>query len=299
MTPPVTKNLIIINGICFFALIVGERWGIDLNHLLGLHFILAPNFNPIQLLTYMFMHANISHIVFNMFSLWMFGRIIESVLGGKKFLIFYLICGVIAGLSQELVQIVYYYAQGLNNYEMVNLGTSAIPMSQYLSTWTTIGASGCCYGVLIAYGMLFPNERVLLLIPPIPMKAKYMVMGFIALELIIALGGPGDSVAHFAHLGGAAAGWLLIRHYKKKEQERYSGFTTWEDYEPEKKALKERISDFFHIKKKEKYVEKKEETSSQRQEEVSVEELNRILEKIKRSGYGSLTREEKEKLFMK
>ena len=166
MTPPITKNLMIINGILFMAMMVGERWNFDLNQLLGLHFVLASNFQPFQLLTYMFMHANITHIFFNMFSLWMFGRIIESVLGGKRFLIFYLLCGIIAGISQEIVQLISYYAQGLNNYEMVNLGTHSMPMSQFLSTWTTIGASGCVYGVLVAYGMLFPNERVLLLIPP-------------------------------------------------------------------------------------------------------------------------------------
>ena len=298
MTPPVTKNLIIINGIFFLALIVGERWSIDLNHLLGLHFIMAPNFNPLQLLTYMFMHANISHIVFNMFSLWMFGRIIESVLGGKKFILFYIVCGVIAGLSQELVQLISYYAQGLANYEMVNLGISMIPMSQYLSTWTTIGASGCCYGILIAYGMLFPNERVLLLIPPIPMKAKYMVVGFIALELIVALGASGDSIAHFAHLGGAAAGWFLIKLYKKQEQRHSSGFTTWEEYEPKKKNVAKKIYSFFHHKKS---INKQNRTSAppKKEEEVSVEELNRILKKIKHSGYESLTPDEKEKLFRK
>jgi membrane associated rhomboid family serine protease len=96
MTPPITKNLMIINGILFMAMMVGERWNFDLNQLLGLHFVLASNFQPFQLLTYMFMHANITHIFFNMFSLWMFGRIIESVLGGKRFLIFYLLCGIIA-----------------------------------------------------------------------------------------------------------------------------------------------------------------------------------------------------------
>lgn len=298
MTPPVTKNLIIINGIFFLALIVGERWSIDLNHLLGLHFIMAPNFNPLQLLTYMFMHANISHIVFNMFSLWMFGRIIESVLGGKKFILFYIVCGVIAGLSQELVQLISYYAQGLDNYEMVNWGTSMIPMSQYLSTWTTIGASGCCYGILIAYGMLFPNERVLLLIPPIPMKAKYMVVGFIALELIVALGASGDSIAHFAHLGGAAAGWFLIKLYKKQEQRHSSGFTTWEEYEPKKKNVAKKIYSFFHHKKS---INKQNRAYAppKKQEEVSVEELNRILKKIKHSGCESLTPDEKEKLFRK
>ena len=171
-------------------------------------------------------------------------------------------------------------------------------MSQYLSTWTTIGASGCCYGILIAYGMLFPNERVLLLIPPIPMKAKYMVVGFIALELIVALGASGDSIAHFAHLGGAAAGWFLIKLYKKQEQRHSSGFTTWEEYEPKKKNVAKKIYSFFHHKKS---INKQNRTSAppKKEEEVSVEELNRILKKIKHSGYESLTPDEKEKLFRK
>lgn len=292
MTPPATKNLIIINIILFLALGVGEKSGFDLSDTMGLHFIMAPNFNPLQFITYMFMHASFSHIAFNMFSLWMFGRIIESVLGTKKFIIYYMVCGIGAGLCQEAVQFASYYAQGLDQYQMVNTGLSTIPMEQYLSSWTTVGASGAVYGILLAYGMLFPNERVMLLIPPIPMKAKYMIMGFIVIELILALANPGDSIAHFAHIGGAFAGWIMIRLHRKREQQRYSGFTTWEEYNPDKKSFKEKISNLFHSQKK-----KQEPIQPQREEKPSIEDLNDILSKIKKSGYDSLTAEEKEKLF--
>ena len=181
MTIPITRNLIIANVLMFLAMSLLGNSGINLNEWLGLHFVYASNFNPLQLVTYMFMHANFTHLAFNMFSLWMFGRIIEHSLGHQRFLFFYLICGIGAGVCQEITQLVSYYVQHLDQYEMVNLGGQLLPLDFYLQTWTTVGASGSCYGILLAYGMLYPNERVMLLIPPIPMKAKYMVMGFIAI----------------------------------------------------------------------------------------------------------------------
>ncbi|MBP3774904.1 MAG: rhomboid family intramembrane serine protease [Bacteroidaceae bacterium] len=281
-TPPVTKNLIMINAIVYLALIVGQNRGVDLNDMLGLHFLLAPNFNPVQVFTYMFMHANFWHLFCNMFTLWMFGRIVEGSLGSRRFLWFYLLCGIGAGLSQEVVQLVSYYAQGLNNFSMVRTGGYAMPMGQYLSLWTTVGASGACYGVLIAFGMLFPNERVMLLIPPIPLKAKYMVIGFIIIDLLSALGGPGDGVAHFAHLGGALAGWLILRRMLRR---RASGFTSWQEYSDRRKWT-DRLRDIFRKK-----------PAPPREEADEEEEIDRILEKIKRSGYDSLSQAEKDKLF--
>ena len=281
-TPPVTKNLIMINAIVYLALIVGQNRGVDLNDMLGLHFLLAPNFNPVQVFTYMFMHANFWHLFCNMFTLWMFGRIVEGSLGSRRFLWFYLLSGIGAGLSQEVVQLVSYYAQGLNNFSMVRTGGYAMPMGQYLSLWTTVGASGACYGVLIAFGMLFPNERVMLLIPPIPLKAKYMVIGFIIIDLLSALGGPGDGVAHFAHLGGALAGWLILRRMLRR---RASGFTSWQEYSDRRKWT-DRLRDIFRKK-----------PAPPREEADEEEEIDRILEKIKRSGYDSLSQAEKDKLF--
>lgn len=284
-TPPVTKNLIIINFIMYFALIVGQKWGVDLNEVLGLHFFLAGNFQPYQLLTYMFMHGGFTHIFCNMFTLWMFGRIVENTLGTKRFLWLFLICGIGAGVCQEIAQGAVYLIQGLGNYQTVSDGATSIMMSQYLNMWTTVGASGACYGVLIAYGMLYPNERVMLLIPPIPMKAKYMVIGFIALDFFAAFGMKGDGVAHFAHLGGALIGFLVMLYWKKKQHARNSAFTSWEEYKPKKESAWTRFRNKMKSNNKEKNAE-----SNQK-------EIDKILDKIKRSGYDSLTKEEKDKLF--
>src|SRR5574344_2818074 len=123
--PPVTKNILIITTLCFFASVVSQRYGIDLNNLLGLHFFMASDFNLVQLITYMFMHANFEHIFFNMFAVWMFGRILEQVWGGQRYLFFYIVCGLGAGLTQEIVQYANYYFS-LSNYSGVNTGMGII-----------------------------------------------------------------------------------------------------------------------------------------------------------------------------
>lgn len=297
MTIPITRNLIIANVLLFLAMSLLGNSGINLNEWLGLHFVYASNFNPLQLVTYMFMHANFTHLAFNMFSLWMFGRIIEHSLGHQRFLFFYLICGIGAGVCQEITQLVSYYVQHLDQYEMVNLGGQLLPLDFYLQTWTTVGASGSCYGILLAYGMLYPNERVMLLIPPIPMKAKYMVMGFIAIELVTALATPGDSMAHFAHLGGALTAWILIAYFRRKERRYEMGFTSWEEYNPQKKSIWQRIKSVFAHDKEVEIFNLDNEKKRNNEDVVTPEELNRILSKIKKSGYESLTSEEKEKLF--
>ena len=212
-TPPITKNLIIINLLMYFALVVGERWGLDLNNLLGLHFVKASDFHIYQLFTYMFMHANVTHIFFNLFMFWMFGRTMESVWGPRRFLLFYVVCGVGAGFMQEIVQLGTYYVEGMNRFSYVSTTYGNIPMSEYLNLWTTVGASGAIYGILLGFGMTFPNERILLLIPPIPIKAKYMVIVSAVIELLLGMSSQGDNVAHFAHLGGMLFGWFLIRCY--------------------------------------------------------------------------------------
>lgn len=213
--PTVTKNLLIINVILFLAAIVAERLGIDLAEFLGLHFILADNFNVSQLITYMFMHANFLHIFFNMFAVWMFGRILEQVWGPKRFLTYYLICGIGAGIIQEVVQYVY-YAQVLSDYANVNTGFAIIPMQEYLNMMTTVGASGAVYGILLAFGMLFPNQSLFIFPLPIPIKAKYFVIGYAVIELWSGLrNSGGDNVAHFAHLGGMLFGLILILYWRK------------------------------------------------------------------------------------
>lgn len=214
--PTVTKNLLIINVLCFFGMLVAKRYGIDVENLLGLHFFLASDFNLSQLISYMFMHANFQHIFFNMFAVWMFGRVLEQVWGPRRFLTYYLICGIGAGLIQELVQYLE-YAFTLSNYDSVNLGIAGgiIPMEEYLNMMTTVGASGAVYGILLAFGMLFPNSQMFIFPLPFPIKAKYFVIGYAVLEFFLGLGG-GDGVAHFAHLGGMLFGLILIIYWRKK-----------------------------------------------------------------------------------
>lgn len=214
--PTITKNLLIINVLCFFGMLVAKRYGIDVENLLGLHFFLASDFNLSQLISYMFMHANFQHIFFNMFAVWMFGRVLEQVWGPRRFLTYYLICGIGAGLIQELVQYLE-YAFTLSNYDSVNLGIAGgiIPMEEYLNMMTTVGASGAVYGILLAFGMLFPNSQMFIFPLPFPIKAKYFVIGYAVLELFLGLGG-GDGVAHFAHLGGMLFGLILIIYWRKK-----------------------------------------------------------------------------------
>ena len=214
--PPITKNLLIINVLCFFGALVARRYGMDLNDMLGLHFVLASDFKPFQLVTYMFMHADFQHIFFNMFAVWMFGRTLELVMGPKRFLIYYMVCGIGAGFVQEIVQYAD-YALHLSHYTGVNTGVSVIPMADYLNMMTTVGASGAVYGILLAFGMLFPNTRMFVFPIPFPIKAKYFVIGYAVIELISGLGTSGDGIAHFAHLGGMIFGLFLILYWRKNK----------------------------------------------------------------------------------
>ena len=215
--PPVTKNLLIINILCFFGYQVARKYGIDLNDTLGLHFFLASDFNLAQLVTYMFMHANFQHIFFNMFAVWMFGRTLEHVLGAKRFLTYYMICGIGAGLVQELVQYIQ-YAMESSHYDNVDTGLSIIPMAEFLNMMTTVGASGAVYGILLAFGMLFPETRMFVFPLPFPIKAKFFVIGYAVIELFSGFGSSGDGIAHFAHLGGMIFGFLLIMYWRKKNR---------------------------------------------------------------------------------
>ena len=212
--PVVVKNLLIINGILFLADIVLSRFGIQLNEILGLHFFLASGFRPYQLLTYMFMHANFSHLFFNMFALWMFGNTLENIWGTKRFLMYYLICGLGAAVMQEGVQYIEYVTQ-LSHYQNVNMGSTIIPMSEYLNYMTTVGASGAIYGLLLAFGMMFPNSLIYLYFV-MPIKAKWFVIGYAVIELLTGVFSSGDQVAHFAHLGGMLVGLIIILIWKKK-----------------------------------------------------------------------------------
>lgn len=211
--PTVTKNLLIINVLCFFGAIVVQRNGINLNDYLGLHFFLADDFNAAQLITYMFMHANFQHIFFNMFAVWMFGRVLEQVWGPRRFLFYYILCGIGAGLVQEVV----YYAEFAlewSHYSAVDTGIGIIPMGEFLNQLNTIGASGAVYAILLAFGMMFPNSEMYVFPIPFPIRAKFFVLVYAALELLLGIGGH-DGVAHFAHLGGMLFGIFLIIYWRK------------------------------------------------------------------------------------
>lgn len=312
---PITRNLLIINVICFLLQKVFELYHIDLSNLLGLHFVLADSFAPWQLVSYIFLHGSLTHLFFNMFSLWMFGSIIERTLGAKHFLIYYFVCGIGAGICQELWQTGQYFIEGLYAYDMVNTGMGALmPMASYLDLWTTIGASGACYGVLLAFGMLYPNERIMMLIPPIPMKAKYFVAGYAAIELISAYAS-NDNVAHFAHLGGMLFGWLLLRHWMRKSRQQRQAAGGWAAWgapaaPARKPSFLTRCKNWLsgltgRSAKRSPSVGNAHHTAyrpesdyeyneRQKREEARMDE---ILDKVRRSGYSSLSREEKEELF--
>lgn len=213
--PVVVKNLLIINGILFLADVVMARFGIDLGNILGLHFFMASDFHAYQLFTYMFMHGNFSHLFFNMFALWMFGATLENIWGTKRFLLYYILCGLGAGLVQEGVQYIEYVVK-LSQYQSVNMGGGQIiPMAQYLNYMTTVGASGAIYGLLLAFGMMFPNSMIYLYFI-MPIKAKWFVIGYAVIELLTGVFSTGDHVAHFAHLGGMLVGLIILLSWKKK-----------------------------------------------------------------------------------
>ena len=149
-----------------------------------------------------------------MFALWMFGNTLENIWGPKRFLLFYILCGIGAGLIQEGVQYIV-YARELSQYQNVNMGGTIIPMGQYLNYLTTVGASGAIYGLLLAFGMMFPNSMIYLYFF-MPIKAKWFVIGYAVIELLNGLGASGDHVAHFAHLGGMLVGLIIILIWKKK-----------------------------------------------------------------------------------
>ncbi|NOR88024.1 MAG: rhomboid family intramembrane serine protease [Bacteroidales bacterium] len=266
--PPVVKNLLIINGLFFLAtLALGKAFHIDLINILGLHYVGASDFQPYQYITYMFMHSstNFTHILFNMFALWMFGNTLENVWGSKKFLTYYMFTGIGAAIiytfwiNFEIMPVVQAVDQFLYNptlegfsqfrnssnfhvanYDIQNNFNAFVEsynrliitdknaalqetinfMNQYkedyLNAHTVVGASGAVYGILLAFGMMFPNS-ILYLYFAFPIKAKWFVILFGAFELYSGISNsPGDNVAHFAHLGGMLFGLIIILYWKKK-----------------------------------------------------------------------------------
>ena len=294
-----TKNLLIVNVLAFIATFVFERSGIDLTRMLGLHFFLASEFHIYQFITYMFLHGGFTHILFNMFALWMFGSVIERVWGPKKFLFYYICCGVGAGFTQELVQYITYSMEGIAAYQYVNAGGMQMTTDAYINLWTTIGASGAVYGILLAFGMIFPNERLFIIPFPFPIKAKWLIVGYIAIELFSAMSGPGDGVAHMAHLGGMLFGFLLIRYWQK-HPDSSAGFgrSRGQEFFDNLKRKYDARQNQQHMKAEHTSASRREtdEEYNARQRK-NQEEVDAILDKIRKSGYDSLTKEEKKKLF--
>lgn len=201
--PTVTKNLVAINILMFIATLVNENFMVAN---FAMFYPASPFFKPWQILTHMFMHGGFWHIFFNMYSLLMFGSILERSLGPKKFLIFYFVTGLGAAALHTGVE----WMQA-----RVFIANGAVNAYQALLMTPTLGASGAIYGVLIGFAMLYPQARLMLIFPPIPVKAKWLVVIFAVIELFSGINGIQASVAHFAHLGGMLFGWLLIRWWRK------------------------------------------------------------------------------------
>lgn len=257
LLPPVVKNLLIINGLFFLATFSLDRFGIDLEKMFGLYYFKSPNFQPYQFVTYMFIHANIAHIFFNLLALWMFGYLLENYWGSRRFLIFYIFCGIGAAITQTFVHWLDYssiqaaadaYRQNPSPAAFSGFVNSHFPqyydsLMSFINVWQqhsndtkllndsfvyiqqlkdiylsapTVGASGAVYGILLAFGMTFPNMLIYLYFF-FPIKAKWAVIGFGILEIVSGLrNNPTDNVAHFAHLGGMLFGFLLILYWRKR-----------------------------------------------------------------------------------
>lgn len=228
--PPVTRNLLIINVLVFLAYALLKS--VPMLEYLALFYYKSPYFMPHQFITYMFMHGSFGHLFFNMFALFMFGRTLEMVWGPKRFLIYYLATGIGASLLHLLIV----HAQVLSLEGMVSpdvlhnfyssITSNVQPTMEELGVLKKIaqtinvpmvGASGAIFGILVGFGMLFPNAELMMIPIPIPIKAKYFVIGYGALELFLGLSNsPSDNVAHFAHLGGLLTGLIFLLYWKKK-----------------------------------------------------------------------------------
>jgi len=235
--PEIVKNLLIINGLFFLATISLESYGINFTKWFALHQFQSQDFMPHQLITHLFMHGNFTHLLFNMFALWMFGKTLENVWGGKRFLTYYMITGIGAafvhlGVSQyeilslqsqispnELSNLLENGGGLLANFQ--NYSYPIMGKLNLLINTPTVGASGAVFGILLAFGMLFPNT-LLYIYFAIPVKAKYFVIIYGIMELYAGISNnPTDNVAHFAHLGGMLFGFILLKYWQKNNTQFY------------------------------------------------------------------------------
>ena len=310
--PLITKNLLIINLIAFLAMLGLRGWGIDLNDVLGLHFFLAGNFHVYQLFTYMFMHGGWEHILFNMFALWMFGSAVEYRWGAKRFLFFYIFCGVGAGLLQEMAQLGGFYMMAYDQIPQFSVSDTmalAYNSRDYLNMLTTVGASGAIYAVMLAFGMTFPNERIFIFPIPFPIKSKWFVVICVAIELISSFASSNDGVAHLAHLGGMLFGYILIRYWRRHPDINYNRRSGQQFFDSLRSAWERRSHrsapgndrqrwDYGHTTGR---TAQRPETDAEYNERKRWEQerTDAILDKIRRSGYDSLSNDEKQWLFDK
>ncbi len=219
-TTPIVLNLIIINALVFLAQSAsGDMDQLNrVNDLFALHHYKSTEFRPYQLVTHMFMHGGLFHLLFNMLALWMFGSMIERIWGPKRFLIFYLVCGLGAALAQL----------GSYTYDFWKIDHSTLSADLYDQYQTalrlncTVGASGAIMGVLAAFGYLFPNTKLFIMPIPFPVKAKWAIMGIIALDVFGGVSStPNDNIAHFAHVGGALIGFLIVLYWNKTNKQTF------------------------------------------------------------------------------
>ncbi|PHR49163.1 MAG: rhomboid family intramembrane serine protease [Fluviicola sp.] len=242
--PPVVKNLLILNVIMFVVTYLGEMQGIPMTTLLGGYVFSSPLFEPYQMVSHFFMHGGLFHIFFNMFALVIFGSALEQVWGPKRFFIFYVATALGAFVLHQLVG--YIELVSIKN-ELTELGYNInqinneitdfvsknpkykVPMSNALLqsyadgvTAPVVGASGAVYGVLVGFGYLFPNTQLMLLFPPIPIKAKWLVIILVGAAFLFSIQrNPGDNIAHLAHLGGALVGFIIVYFWQKNKRKFY------------------------------------------------------------------------------
>lgn len=255
-TPMVVKNLIIINVLMLLGTYAGQGLGYNLTEMFGMHYPESEKFRIYQIVTHMFMHGGFMHLFFNMFALWMFGRVLESIWGPRRFLIYYFVTGLgavalhmfvnhleinsiknaivafnntpapellekfankhLGRPSPQLLDFIQNYYDNPGSASMATEGGQLMErILKMKMDIPTVGASGAVFGILLAFGMIFPNTQLMLLFPPIPIKAKYFVIGYGALELYLGLTNSGGSIAHFAHLGGMLFGFILIKYWNK------------------------------------------------------------------------------------
>jgi len=329
--PTVVKNLLIINGLFFLAKIVLAS-KFDLDAIFGLHYFAASDFHVWQIITYMFMHGDFGHLFFNMFALWMFGASVENAWGERRFLCYYLITGIGAAMIHYLI--IYFQIHSslslidafltapsvdtfsqLANVDRINQAaiaqnllylqahpsavTEFVPQIEafretFLNSFNIIGASGSVFGLLLAFGMMYPNSEIYVYFL-LPIKAKWFVVIYGALELMYGVLGSADGVAHFAHLGGMLFGFLLIMVWRHYDSNNGTG-GHW--FYPEGSNRKRR-----KIKYATSYDDEEDDVRNMSDEDYNArkfqeqQRIDEILDKISKSGYDSLTREEKDILF--